>query len=83
VKNFKDEQERIREELEPLLSIAEVRNILGVSKPVVLRLIESGDIESFDVYGKYVTTNRLGNHNVGVRILPSSVQSYLERSRIS
>jgi hypothetical protein len=83
MQNFREEQERIREELEPLLSIAEVRNILGVSKPVVLRLIESGDIESFDVYGKYVTTNQLMNHNLGIRILPSSVQSYLERMRVS
>lgn len=82
MKDFRAEQETLRNQLQPLLTMSDVRRILACSVSVVIRLIQSGDLEAFDVHGRAVDKRKIDNHTYGLRISPSSVQSYLDRVKV-
>jgi excisionase family DNA binding protein len=58
----------MRTELEPLLTVAAVCEILGVSKPTVYRLIHAGELVPLRV-------------SKSPRFTPADVRTYLERQR--
>jgi excisionase family DNA binding protein len=57
-----------RTELEPLLTVAAVCEVLGVSKPTLYRLIHAGEL----------TPIRVGQR---ARFEPAELRAYLERHR--
>ncbi len=81
-KDFKEEEARIRSELTPLLSVRDVRTILGVSVGQVLRLVKDGRLDGFGLDGP-MRRNEVTQDTFGVRITPSSLQRYLEEIKIS
>ncbi len=81
-KDFKEEEVRIRSELTPLLSVRDVRTILGVSVGQVLRLVKEGHLEAFGLDGP-MRREDVNGDTFGVRITPSSLQRYLEEIKIS
>lgn len=82
MKDFRTEQEIVRSQLQPLLTMSDVRRILACSVSVVIRLVQSGDLEAYDVHGRAVDKSRIDNHTYGLRISPSSVRSYLDRVKV-
>lgn len=81
MKDFVEAQLKMREELDTLLTMKDVRVILACSVSVVIRLIKSGDLEAFDITGK--AADKIDEHSYGLRITPSSLKHYLERVRVS
>ena len=80
-KDFRAEEDRVREELEPLLSVRDCRRILGVSVRGVLSLVKAGKLEAFGLDGP-IDRDDVDDDTFGVRITPSSVKRYLEEIRI-
>ena len=80
-KDFRAEEDRVREELEPLLSVRDCRRILGVSVREILRLVREGRLEAFGLDGP-IHRGDVDYDTFGVRITPSSVKRYLEEIRI-
>lgn len=83
MKDFVKEEERMREELTPLLTVNEVCAILKCEVNVVFRLIEAGHLEAYDIFGRRISTNKVAAQRSGIRLAPSSLHEHLQRGRVS
>jgi hypothetical protein len=82
MKNFVQEQRRIREELAPLLTIYETRTILALSVSSVFELIQVGKLQAFNPTGKKLKRTEITSDLRGIRVSPSSVQQLLEATEV-
>jgi hypothetical protein len=81
-KNFKELEAEIRESFSPLLSVREIRSILGCSVEVVIDLIKAGKLDAFHLDGTAVDRDRIGYGTYGLRVPPSSLRDYMEAIRV-
>lgn len=81
-KDFEQRQREIRESFDPLLSINEVRRIIGASAATVVDLIRDGKLEAFHMNGTAIDRRSLDYETRGLRITPSSLQEHLESIRV-
>ncbi len=81
-KDFKAREREMRETFDPLLNINEVRKIIGCSPRFVLNLVREGRLEAYDILGRGVTRDDLCDDVQGLRMTPSSLNAYLESTRV-
>lgn len=81
-KNFEELQAEIRESFDPMLSIQEVRSIIGCSWRFVMELIRTGKLEAFDITGQTVERESVNEKSHGLRITPSSLRDYLNSTKL-
>jgi hypothetical protein len=81
-KDFIEREAEVRESFEPLLSVTDVKRILGCSIPVVIELVRAGRIQAYHLDGTTVQRADVTERTYGIRILPSSLEDYLETIRI-
>ena len=70
--------ERENDQLEELLTIRDVRSILGVSYGVIYGLIRDGKLRCWKVTGEPVASHEVGESTWGLRFRPSDVREFLE-----
>jgi hypothetical protein len=81
-KNFAELERDIREEFDPLLSVWEVRSIIGCSAEVVMKLIRAGHLDAYSLAGEPMERERVSAGMQGLRITPSSLRSYLAHIKV-
>lgn len=81
-KNFAELQTEIRESFDPMLSVRDVRNIIGCSWNFVIQLIIEGKLEAFDITGKTIDRESINENSHGLRITPSSLSDYLDSTKL-
>ena len=79
-RNFAERNRAIRAELDPLLTIREVRDILRISANHVIRLVRQGHLDGYDVVGNRL--DKVDTRSNGIRVSPESLQRFLNSNRI-
>ena len=75
--------DRIRDfGFERLLTMKDIKNILGVSYGVIYGLIESGDLKAYKVTGDRITRREVGVDTAGIRFKPADVRAFLKDTEI-
>jgi excisionase family DNA binding protein len=74
----------IREEqrIEELLTLKELKQILGVSVGVVLGLVRDGRIRAWKVTGQPVGKQEIDDGTYGLRFRPSDVREFLNGAEV-
>lgn len=72
--------ERRIEELEQLLTIREVKGILGISYGVIYSLIRDGKLRCWKVTGEPISKVEVGESTWGLRFRPSDVREFLNQA---
>jgi hypothetical protein len=81
-KDFRALESQIREEFDPMLSVNEVRNIIGCSWRFVIGLVQDGRLTAVDITGRAVDRRDVDDNSHGLRIPPSSLRDYLDQNTI-
>lgn len=68
---------------ERLMTMKDVRDLLGVSYGVIYSLIEDGRIRAVKVTGEPVAKDRVDETVQGLRFYPSDVRRFLKNQTIS
>lgn len=77
-RDFAELQRELKERLECLLTIRDVRSILAVSANVVIDLIRDGEIEAYDLFGNVPSSATITPKSNGIRISPESLLRFME-----
>lgn len=77
-------KEQSKEEfgVERLMTMKDVRDILGVSYGVIYAHIEAGKLRAFKVTGEPVTRREVSTGVTGIRLKPSDVRKFLLAQQI-
>ena len=75
-------KEQTTTELERMLSIKDVRDILGVSYGVIYGLIRDGRLRCGKVTGEPISKDEVGESTWGLRFKPSDVREYLNNASV-
>jgi excisionase family DNA binding protein len=75
-------KKRETEELEELLTVREVKSILGVSYGVIYALINYGRLRCWKVTGEPVNRHDVGESTWGPRFRPSDVRQFLQEQLV-
>lgn len=70
-------------ELERMLSMKDVRDILGVSYGVIYGLIREGQLKAVRVTGEPVSRNEVNDTVLGLRFSPTDVREFLMKQTIN
>ena len=70
-------------ELERMLSMKDVREILGVSYGVIYGLIREGKLRAVRVTGEPVSKNAVNDTVLGLRFSPTDVREFLLKQTIN
>lgn len=65
-----------------LLSIRDVRNVLGLSSARVVDLIRDDELDCYNVSGSPIERSEINEETRGVRITPESLRDYLDGIKI-
>ena len=68
--------------LEDMLTLKEVRDVLGVSYGVILGHIRNGHLRSYKVTGEPIGRDEVGDNTFGIRVRPSDLREYLTKTLI-
>ena len=74
--------EQTTTELERMMSIRDVRDILGVSYGVIYGLIQDGKLRCWKVTGEPISKDEVGESTWGLRFKPSDVREYLNNASV-
>lgn len=69
-------------ELERMLSMKDVRDILGVSYGVIYGLIREGKLRAVRVTGEPISKSAIDNSILGLRFRPSDVREFLQHQSV-
>ncbi len=75
-------KEETTEELEHMLSMKDVRDILGVSYGVIYGLIQDGKLRCWKVTGEPISKDEVGESTWGLRFRPSHLRQYLNSTSV-
>ena len=81
-KDFKQREREIRESFDQMLSVREVRQVIGCSWKFVIQLVREGRLEAFDITGRVIDRSAVDENSHGLRITPSSLQTYLKSIKV-
>ena len=76
-------QDQTTTELERMLSMKDVRDILGVSYGVIYGLIREGKLKAVRVTGEPVGKNEVNDSVFGLRFRPTDVRAFLLKQTIN
>ena len=82
-RDFRERQLEIRESFDPMLTLPEVRRILGVSYAVVTELIRDGHLRAYDITGKTIDRSQITEHSRGLRVLPDDLRKYVDSIQVN
>lgn len=68
---------RPTDELEDMLTLKEVRDVLGVSYGIILGHIWNGYLRAYKVTGEPISKDEVGDKTFGIRVKPSDLREYL------
>lgn len=81
-KDFSKRESEIREEIDPYLSVRDVRHVLGCSARVVVELIKSGELEAIHLDSSLAVKDALTADTQGLRIAPSSLKAFTNKATV-
>ena len=64
-------------DFEDMLTLKEVRDVLGVSYGVILGHIRNGHLTAYKVTGEPISRDEVGDKTLGIRVRPSDLREYL------
>ena len=67
---------------EDMLTLKEVRDVLGVSYGVILGHIRNGHLTAYKVTGEPISKGEVGDKTFGLRVKPSDLRQYLSTTLI-
>jgi hypothetical protein len=67
---------------EEMLTLKEVRDILGISYGVSLGQIRNGHLRAYKVTGPPIGKHDVGDNTLGIRVRPSDLRQYLTATLI-
>lgn len=67
---------------EEMLTLKEVRDILGISYGVLLGQIRKGHLRAYKVTGEPISKHDVGDKTFGIRVRPSDLRQYLTTTLI-
>lgn len=77
------ERERtIKQRLDYLIPLYEVRKMLGLSWPRMMEIVKSGDLPVISGSGEHLSLDNIDEDTRGLRVLPSDLQTYIETMRV-
>ena len=76
-------QQQTTAELERMLTMKDVRDILGVSYRVIYGLIREGKLKAVRVTGEPVSKNAVNDTVLGLRFRPTDVRRFLLRGSVN
>lgn len=77
------ERERtIRQRLDYLIPLYDVRKMLGLSWPMMMQIVKAGDLPVISGSGERLTLENIDESTRGLRVLPSDLQAYIEVMRV-
>lgn len=79
---FAERNRSIKRELDPLLTIREVRDIIRVSANHIIRLVRQGQLDAYDVGGNRIPGEWVDVRTHGIRISPESLKAFLDENKI-
>lgn len=75
------DERKIREEMDYMLNIAQVKAILNISYPQIFKLIKTGELPVTKVLGEPVALAEIEQFTTGLRFKPSDLQAFLDSRR--
>lgn len=63
---------------EEMLTLREVKKVLGVSYGILIEMIRNGELEAHKVTGRPITKEELSTETYGLRIPPESLRDFIE-----
>ncbi len=67
---------------EDMLTLKEVRDVLGVSYGVILGHVRNGYLRAYKVTGERISRDEVGDKTLGLRVKPSDLREYLTASLV-
>lgn len=63
--------------LEDMLTLKDVRDVLGVSYGIILGHIRNGHLRAYKVTGEAIRRDEVSDKTFGIRVKPSDLRKYL------
>jgi excisionase family DNA binding protein len=82
MKKFEDRAD-VRESFEYLLSVKEVRNILGCGTGFVLDLVRDGRLHAYRISGDSIQAQEVDHNTFGIRVDPVSLHELLQSIEVT
>ncbi len=70
------------DDLEDMLTLKEVRDVLGISYGVILGHIRNGHLKAYKVTGEAIRRDEVSDNTFGIRVKPSDLRMYLTTTLI-
>ncbi len=70
------------DKFEDMLTLKEVRDVLGVSYGVILGHVRNGHLRAYKVTGEPISKDEVGDKTFGIRVKPSDLRQYLTTTLI-
>lgn len=71
------EERKIKQDMDYMLNLAEVKQVLNCSYREIFKLIKAGEIPVTKLIGKPINLEEIDESTTGLRVRPSDLQRYL------
>ncbi len=71
------------DELEEMLTLKDVKDVLGLSYGVILGHVRDGKLKAYKVTGQPINKQDVGDKTFGIRVKPSDLRDYLATTLIN
>lgn len=72
------EERRIKQDMDYMLNMADVKKVMNVSYREIFKLIMAGEIPVTKLIGKPIALENIDESTTGLRVKPSDLRDYLE-----
>lgn len=77
------ERERvIRQRLDYLIPLYEVRKMFGLSWPKLMQIVKAGQLQVISASGERIALEDVDDSTRGLRVLPSDLKAYIESMKV-
>lgn len=73
------EERRIKQDMDYMLNLADVKQVLNCSYREIFKLIKAGEIPVTKLIGKPITLDEIDDSTTSLRVRPSDLQAFLDR----
>ena len=75
-------EREIRQRLDYLIPLYEVRKMFGLSWPKLMQIVKAGELPVISASGERLSLADVDENTRGLRVLPSDLEAYLESMKV-
>lgn len=69
-------------ELEEMLTLKEVKRVLGLSYGIIIEKVREGQLKAYKVTGHPISREELTGATYGLRVQPSDLREYIRQAQV-